>query len=130
MCRLVCMQYNVSDSQALFWCFAPIILSMSNRKPIHFALMFSMSDFVLSFALFFYQNQGFCSHKNSLTKKRVYIHKGKRILFSEFFIIRKSIPPTIWVERKRFHLVHQKLYLFGQVTAQSKTDKGTVWILR
>ena len=58
---------------------------------------------------FFYQNQGFCSHKIALIKKRVYIHNSKRILFSVFFSIRKSIPPTVWVERKRFHFVHQKI---------------------
>ena len=58
---------------------------------------------------FFYQNQGFCSHKIALIKKRVYIYNSKRILFSVFFSIRKSIPPTVWVERKRFHFVHQKI---------------------
>ena len=99
------MQYKISNSQALFWCFALIILRMANGKLRRFALMFSMPDFVL----FFYQNQGFRSHKSALLKKRLYIHNGKRRLFSEFFSIRKSIPLTLWVERKRFHFVHQKI---------------------
>ena len=103
------MQYNISDSQALFWCFALIILRMANDKPRHFAIMFIMPGFVLSFALFFYQNKGFCSHKFALIKKRVYISNGKRILFSEFLSIRKSIPLTVWVERKQFHFVQQKI---------------------
>ena len=103
------MQYKISNSQALLWCFCLIILGMANGKLRRFALMFIMPDFVLSFVLFFYQNQGFCSHKIALLKKSVYIHNGKRILFSEFFSIRKSIPPTLWVERKRFHFVHQKI---------------------
>ena len=95
--------------------------------------MFSMPDFVLSFVFnfsFFCQNQGFCSHKIPLKKYRVYIHNVRRQLFSEFFSFRKSIPPTVWVDRKQSHFVHQKIYLFGQVTAQSETDQGTHWILR
>ena len=32
---------------------------MANGKPIHFALMFSMPDFALSFALFFAKIKGF-----------------------------------------------------------------------
>ena len=67
-----------------------------------------MPDFVLSFVLTFFQNQGFCSHKNALIKNEVYIHNDKRQLFCEFFSFRKSIPPTVWVERKRFYFVHQK----------------------
>ena len=106
------MQYNISDSQALFWWFALIILRMANGKFKYFALMFSLPHFVLSFVLSFYQNQGFCSHKTAFIKKIVYIHNGKRILFSEFFSIRKSIPPILWVERKRFHFVHQKIISF------------------
>ena len=85
----------------------------------------------LFLALFFFTKiKGFVLIKLLLYKKRVYMHNGKRILFSEFFSIRKSIPPTVWVERKRFHFVHQKRYLFGQVTAQSKMYQGTLWILR
>ena len=124
------MQYNICDSQALFLCFALIILRMVNGKLRHFALMFSMPEFVFSFVLFFTKIKGFVLIKLLLYKKRVYMHNGKRILFSEFFSIRKSIPPTVWVERKRFHFVHQKRYLFGQVTAQSKMYQGTLWILR
>ena len=105
--RLVCMQYNISDSQALFWCFILIILRMASLNTWLF--MFSMPDFVLSFVLILFgQNLGFCSHKSALIKNRVYIHQVKRQLFSEFFSFRKSIPPTVWVERKRSHFVHQK----------------------
>ena len=67
-----------------------------------------MPDFVLSFVLIFFQNQGFCSHKIALIKNEVYIHNGKRQLFCEFFSFRKSIRPTVWVETKRFYFVHQK----------------------
>ena len=127
--RLLFMQYNISDSQALFWCFILIILRMASLNTWLF--MFSMPDFVLSFVLIsFGQNLGFCSHKSALIKNRVYIHQVKRQLFSEFFSFRKSIPPTVWVERKRSHFVHQKIYRFGQVTAQSETDQETRWILR
>ena len=117
------MQYNISNRQTLFWCFALIILRMTNGKLRCFTLMFSMPDFILSLVFFFYQNQGFYSHKIALLKKRVYIHNGKRILFSEFFSIRKSIPPILWVERKRFHFVHQKIISFwtGYCTIKNRS---------
>ena len=63
-------------------------------------------------------------------KKRVYIHNGKRQLFSKLFSFRKSIPPTVWAERKLFNFVHQQnIYIFRQVTAQSEMDQGTLWII-
>ena len=51
----------------------------NNGLPRHFALMFSMVDFVLNLALNFRccQNQGFCSHKIALIKNRVYMHNAK-----------------------------------------------------
>ena len=106
------MQYNISDSQALFWCFVLIVLRMAGLDTLLF--MFSMSDFVLSFILifFFFQNQEFYSHKSALIKNRVHTHNVKRQLFSEFFSFRKYIPPTVWVERKRSYFVHQKISLW------------------
>ena len=59
------------------------------------------------------------------------MHNGKRQLFSKLFSFRKSIPPTVWVERKQFNFAHQQnIYLFRQVTAQSEIDQGTLWIIR
>ena len=127
--RLVCMQCNIRDSHALFWCFVLIILRMDSLDTL---LLCSacLTLFLALFLIFFFQNQGFCSHKIALIKKEVYIHNGKRQRFSEFFSFRKSTRPTVWVERKRFYLVHQKTYLFGQATAYSETDQRTLWILR
>ena len=68
--------------------------------------MFSMPDFALSSVLNFFcccQNQGFSSHKSALIKNCVFIHNVNRQLFSEFYSFRKSIPPTVWVERKQSH---------------------------
>ena len=66
--ELVYMQYNISDSQALFWCFV-IILEMASLDTLllgHFVQSDSKPDFVLSLFLIFYQNQGFCSYKKRL----------------------------------------------------------------
>ena len=120
--RLLFMQYNISDSQALFWCFILIILRMASLNTWLF--MFSMPDFVLSFVLILFgQNLGFCSHKSALIKNRVYIHQVKRQLFSEFFSFRKSIPPTVWVERKRSHFVHQKYISLDKLLHSQKQIK-------
>ena len=108
------MQYNIRDSQSLFWCFILIILRIS-----HFLLMFCGTvslTFFLACSFFFFlfcQNQGFCSHKIALAKKEWIrnIHNGKRQLFYEFFSFRKSNPPKTWVERKWFHFVHEKIYI-------------------
>ena len=71
------MQYNISDSQALFWCFVLIILRMAR----HFVLTFSKPDFVLSlFLIFWGQNQDFYSHKIALIKKQcIYIMTKKTV---------------------------------------------------
>ena len=126
--RLLFMQYNISDSQALFWCFILIILRMASLNTWLF--MFSMPDFVLSFVLILFgQNLGFCSHKSALIKNRVYIHQVKRQLFSEFFSFRKSIPPTVWVERKRSHFVHQNKSLWTSYCTVRNSSRN-IWILR
>ena len=44
----------------------------------------------------------------------------------DFFSFRESILSTVRVERKRSHFVHQKIYLFGRVTAQSEMDQGSL----
>ena len=101
------MQYNISDSQALFWCFALIILRMASLDTLLLCSACLTLFLALFLICFFCQNQGFCYHKIALIIK-VYIHNGKRQLFSEFFSFRKSISPTVWVKRKRFYFVHQK----------------------
>ena len=58
-------------------------------------------------------------------KNRVYMHNAKDN-GCEFFSFRKSILSTVRVERKRSDFVHQKIYLFGPVTAQSEMDQGTL----
>ena len=101
------MLYNISDSQALFWCLVLIILRMTDLDTLLLCSVWP-TLFLALFLFFFCQNQGLRSHKIALIKKEVYIHNGERQLFSEFFSFRKSIPPTLSVERKRFYFVHQK----------------------
>ena len=103
------MQYNISDSQGLFRCFVLIILRMASLDTL--LLCSACPTLFLALFLFFFQRKWFCSHKIPLIKKQVYIHKGKRQLFSEFFSFRKSIPPTVWVESKRFYFIHRNMYI-------------------
>ena len=92
-------------------------------ETLSYVLMTASFIFLLAWSFYFFnffcQNQGFCSLQIDLQKKKkMNIHNGKRQLFSEFFSFGNPIPPTVWVERKRFHFVHQKnIYLFGKVTA-------------
>ena len=128
------MQYNISNSQALFWYFVLMILRMDSLDTLllWWACLTLFLAFVFNFFLFlFFQNQEFRSHKIAFFKKSMYIHNGKRQLFSEFFSFKNSIPPTVWVERKQFHFVHQRKYIsLGKATAQSETDQRNLWIIR
>ena len=128
--RLPCMQWNISESQALFWCFVLIILIMASLDTLlSSSLSLTLFLALLLILFFFFQNQGFCSHKIPHMKNRMYMHYMKDNC-CEFFSFRKSILSTVRVERKRSHFVHQKIYLFRRVTAQSEMDQGSLWILR
>ena len=56
--RLVCMQYNISDSQALFWCFVLIILKMA-RPDTLLVCSACPNLFLALFKFFFSKIKGF-----------------------------------------------------------------------
>ena len=86
-------------------------------------LMTASFIFLLAWSFYFFnfflpKSRLLFSSNRFTKKKKMNIHNGKRQLFSEFFSFGNPIPPTVWVERKRIHFVHQKnIYLFGKVTA-------------
>ena len=68
--ELVYMQYNISDSQALFWC-SVILLEMASLNTISsYVLWDSKPDFVLRLFLILYQNQDCCSYKKEFRRFR------------------------------------------------------------
>ena len=74
--ELVYMQYNLSDGQALFWCFALIILSMVSLYTLFLCSVWQQAWFCFQLVLKnFCQNQGFCSY----IKKSVWYHKRSEI---------------------------------------------------
>ena len=52
--KLVYMQYNISDNQALFWCFVLIILIMASLDACSYILWDSKPGFALSLFLIFF----------------------------------------------------------------------------
>ena len=67
--ELVYMQYNISDSQALFWS-SVIILEMASQDTLFLGFRGSKPDFVLSLFLILYQNQSFRSYKKECRRFR------------------------------------------------------------
>ena len=68
--KLVYTQYNISNSQALSWCF--VLIFLWDSKP----------GFVLGLFLHFFQSQGFCSYKIALVLK-----KSVTSYFNQFSLI-------------------------------------------
>ena len=65
--------------------------------------------FVLSFVLnSFCQNQGFCSDKIALIKKKCIYIMAKDNCFPNFSILENPFHLQLISERKRFYFVHQK----------------------
>ena len=73
--ELVYIQYNISDSEALFWYFIFISLRTASLDTLSsYVLWDSKPGFVLDlFFLFFFQNQDFWFYEFVLIKKRIYI---------------------------------------------------------
>ena len=85
------MQYNISDSQALFWCSVLIILKMASLDTLFLCSAGQTASLALLLACsyIFCQNQGFCSYKIVLIKKSVKIlhpdEKRPTLIFLEMF---------------------------------------------
>ena len=82
--------------------------------------------FVLSFVLFFYQNLGFCSHKIALIKKDCIYIMAKENCFPSSSVLENPFHQQSEKRENDFTLYTKRIYFFGQVTAQSRTDQGTL----
>ena len=76
--------------------------------------------------IFFCQNQGFCSHKIAFIKKEVYTHNGQRQHFPSSPVLENPFHLQFEYRENDFILYTKKIYLFGQVAAQSETDQRTL----
>ena len=79
------MQCNISDSQALFWCFALIILRMATLDTLFLCFVGQQAWLCFQLVLnFFCKNQGFSSYKIDLIKSEC--NRGGRIWQLNFFL--------------------------------------------
>ena len=113
--RVVYMQYNVSDSQALFWCFVLIILKPS--LDTSYVRWDSRPDFTLSLLsrLLFSQN---CCYK-----KRAYKHSGKRTVFRVLQFYKIQSTNSLSREKTISFWTTKEIYLLDKLLHNRKQIK-------
>ena len=115
------MQYNISDSEILFSCFVLITLKMASLDAL-FLCSVGQQAWLYSqlFLIFFCKNQGFCSYKIVLLKKK---KKSFSFNFTQRFsisdieiIVHLVLPKSLFInwDTKRYWLTQKKCFFHPQ----------------